>query len=246
MTESGQAFTRTPSALRVSSGSTKLWAINSAATPDTVFSYTDDLVGAGPTLSGPSDGKEVQVNPVSGGTFTVPLSWERPSKADSYNVQVALDSSFSEKVVSLTGSTSVDGDSATMSSVQSGDNFMPDTTYYWRVRVASDGPIYSPWSAVRSFSIGSLPDVAAPIVIEPAAPAPAPEVVIEAPVITIQPPEIVIPPAPAPAAAPEIVIPAAPAAPAPITPGFIWAIVIIGAVLIIALIILIIRTRRPV
>jgi len=47
--------------------------------------------------------------------------------------------------------------------------------------------------------------------------------------------------------APIINIPATPTAPAPtpITPAFIWAIVIIGAVLIIAVIVLIVRTRRP-
>ncbi len=243
MASAGETFASVPSALRITEG-TKLWAINTTA--NTVFSYTDDMVADGPSLSGPTDGMEISVNPVSGGTFTVPLSWARPSLATSYNVQVALDSAFAEKILTPTvGSTS-----ATVSSVQAGTLLMPDTTYYWRVRVASDGPIYSPWSATRSFSISALPEVTAapPIVIPPAAPAPAPEVVVEAPVITIQPPEIVIPPAPAPAPAPapEIVIPAAPAAPAPITPGFIWAIVIIGAILIIALIILIIRTRRPV
>jgi len=49
-------------------------------------------------------------------------------------------------------------------------------------------------------------------------------------------------PAPAPAPAPPVEIPPA----QQITPAFIWAIVIIGAVLIIALIVLIIRTRRVV
>lgn len=46
--------------------------------------------------------------------------------------------------------------------------------------------------------------------------------------INILPPEIVIPPAPSPNQPPEIVIPPAPETPAPITPGYIWAIVIIG------------------
>ena len=238
------AFTLGPDALSMSPGNNKLWAVDTAN--NALYQYEDTLASMGPTLGGPSDGTVIQVNPVSGGTFTVPFSWERPSKGTIYNLVVALDSGFNEKVINLTGGTALASTSSTVSSVQGGGLLMPDTTYYWRARAAVNGPIYSPWSAVRSFTIGALPDVAAPVVIPPAAPAPAPEVVVEAPIITIQPPEIVIPPSPAPAPAPEIVIPAAPAAPAPITPGFIWAIVIIGAILIIALIILIIRTRRPV
>lgn len=237
-------FVLGPDALSLSPGNMKLWAVDT--TGNALYQYEDTLAAAGPSLGGPSDGTEIQVNPVSGGTFTVPFSWDRPSKGTVYNLVVALDSGFTEKVINLTGGTALASTSSTVSSVQGGGLLMPDTTYYWRVRTAVNGPVYSPWSAVRSFSIGSLPDVAAPIIIEAPAPAPAPEIVIEAPIITIQPPEIVIPPAPAPAPAPEIVIPAAPAAPAPITPGFIWAIVIIGAILIIALIILIIRTRRPI
>ena len=48
------------------------------------------------------------------------------------------------------------------------------------------------------------------------------------------------------AAPPPVVIPPAPPAPAPITPAFIWAIIGIGALLIIVVIILIVRTRRTV
>jgi hypothetical protein len=47
-------------------------------------------------------------------------------------------------------------------------------------------------------------------------------------------------------APPPVVIPPAPQPPAPITPAFIWAIIGIGAVLIIVVIILIVRTRRTV
>jgi len=52
-------------------------------------------------------------------------------------------------------------------------------------------------------------------------------------------PPIVVEPTPP----PQIVIPAAPAA-TPITPGWIYAIIVVGAILVIAVIVLIVRTRR--
>ena len=148
-----------------------------------------------------------------------------------------MDTGFVEKISTAT----VNSTSATAFLNVSADTFMPGETYYWRVRLNSTGPVYSPWSEVRSFTVGELPEAPAPVVITQApAPVisvpPAPEIVLEAP-------EIVIP---APTPAPEIVIPAAPA-PAPAVPSWaIYAIIIIGAVLVIALIVLIMRTRRPV
>jgi hypothetical protein len=98
------------------------------------------------------------------------------------------------------------------------------TTYFWRVKAIA--PVEGDWSTVANFMVAEE------------APAPAPPVVIEqtpAPVINI--------PEPPPATVVEI-----PPAPAPeqIAPGYIWAIIIIGAVLVIAVIVLIVRTRRQV
>jgi len=69
---------------------------------------------------------------------------------------------------------------------------------------------------------GIFTTMAEPVVVEE-----QPPVVVE----EVQPPEIIV----------EI-----PAAPAPVSPGWIWAIVIIGAILVIAVIVLIVRTRRPI
>jgi hypothetical protein len=239
-------FNISPDALVLSSGSTKVWAIDTVG--NAVYSYEDTVAMDGPSLAGPADGTDITVNPVSGATFTVSFTWSRLSKATKYNLEIALDSGFNEKVVNYTGSTGstqvISDTSSTVAQVVTGGNFMPDTTYYWRVRLASDGPIYSPYSAVRSFNIGSLPEAAPPVVVQAPPPAPIIEVP-EAPAITLQPPEIVLPaPPPAP---PEIVIPAAPPPAAPAIPAWaIYAIIIIGAVLVIALIVLIMRTRRPV
>jgi hypothetical protein len=96
--------------------------------------------------------------------------------------------------------------------------------YFWRVRALA--PVEGDWSTVANFEVAME------------AAAPAPPVVIEqtpAPVIEI-------PPAPP---ANVIEIPPAPA-PEQIAPAYIWAIIIIGAVLVIAVIVLIVRTRRSV
>jgi hypothetical protein len=187
----------------------------------------------------------ITVNPVSGSTFTVSFTWARLSKAEEYNLEIALDSGFNEKIINYTGTGDtpvIESTSSTVAKVVTGDNFMPETTYYWRVRLSKTGPIYSPYSEVRSFTIGALPEIVAPVVIEQP---PAPVIQVPpAPAITITPPEIVLPaPPPAP---PEIVIPAAPAPTPPVPQWALMVIIIIGAVLVIALIVLIMRTRRPV
>jgi hypothetical protein len=237
MDEDVQQFDATPQSLKVSSGSVKLWAVDTATAQ--LYSFTDELTDVGPTLIGPRDGTLVEINPVSGVAYDVAFTWERPSKAKIYDLKIALDPDFLETLsASTTTSSTTD---AEIAEVIEGKYFMPETTYYWRVRVNIDGPVKSQYSETRSFSIGALPEAMEPVVIEqPPAPVisvpPTPEIVIE-------PPEIVLP---APQPVPEIVIPEAPAAPAPITPAYIWAIIIIGAILVIALVVLIIRTRRPV
>ena len=239
MAEDNQAFSGQPQSLKVSSGSVKLWAIdrNTAA----LYSFTDELTTVGPTLIGPRDGTKVEINPVSGVAYDVAFTWERPSKAKIYDLKIALDSDFLEGLGNA-GTTTGSTTDAEISEVVSGSHFMPETTYYWRVRVNIDGPVKSAYSETRSFTIGALPEQLEPVVIEQP---PAPVISVPpAPAITITPPQIVLPPQPAPP--PEIVIPAPPAAPAPVTPAFIWAIVVIGAILVIALVVLIIRTRRPV
>ncbi|MBN1177113.1 MAG: hypothetical protein JXA51_05475 [Dehalococcoidales bacterium] len=97
-------------------------------------------------------------------------------------------------------------------------------TYFWRVKVID--PVDGDWSTVANFMVAA----------EEAAP--APPVVIEqtpAPIINI------------PEAPPATVVEIPPAPPVEkISPAYIWAIIIIGAVLVIAVIVLIVRTRRQV
>jgi len=243
MASADEAFSALPTALRVSAGSNKLWAVDKDLPK--LWSYSDTLSTAGPSLVTPIHGAEVQINPVSGSAYTQAFSWNRPSKATIYQLRVALDYDFTEIINTFTTASTTDDPVAEVVGPGAANalEFMPNTTYYWKVRVAQAGPVFSPWSAVRMFTIGALPEIQPPveIVIPPAAPAP----------------QLVLPPTPAPVPAPEIIvqtppppadiiIPPAPAPPAPITPAFIWAIVIIGAILVIAVVVLIVRTRRPV
>jgi len=234
-------FATTPSALRVSTAdSNKLWAIGGVD----LYSYIDTLATVGPAQAAPSQGAEVKINPVSGKSYDVSYTWERPSKAIEYQLVIALDYDFAEVVMDIKDIAST---SATVSKVvgpgalAASLEYMPEVTYYWKVRADSDGPIYSPWSAIRMFTIGALPEIQPPVeIIIPPAP-PAPQIVLPPTPAPVPAPEIIFQTPPPP---PDIVIPPAPAPPAPITPAFIWAIVIIGAILVIAVVVLIVRTRR--
>jgi len=179
------------------------------------------------------------MNPVSGGSYAITVSWSRLSKSTIYDWQVATDSGFVEKV--KTGTTSSTTTSTPSINIDAGE-LNPGTTYYWRIRTNIDGPVRSPWSEVRTFTVSELPEAQPPVIIEQP---PAPVISVPpAPAITLQPPEIVLPPPPP--APPEIVIPAAPEPTPPVPSWAIYAIIVIGAVLVIALIVLIMRTRRPV
>jgi hypothetical protein len=100
-------------------------------------------------------------------------------------------------------------------------NLDTGTDYFWRVRATA--PVLGDWSTVANFMIAVL------------APPPAPLLIIT----KASPPVINIP---APPAAQHILIPPQPT-PQRIAPGFIWTILIIAAVLVIAVIALIVRTR---
>lgn len=346
LASAGETFNRAPSALRTSSGN-KIWFIDS--TDPSIFSFTDTLTTAGPTLVSPADGTLVDVNPVTGKAYDQALTWDRLSKATGYQINVALDSAFKEKFGTITtASTTSTSDPRSEivgpngTTTNASINFDPDTTYYWRVRASVSekaDTIYSPFSEVRSFTVGNLAESVAALTPAAAVPAPSPlspangasgiglspayswtpisgtatyEFQLAAapfakswaaalasasiaepsvrPVIKLDqdrtyfwrvradggewsvisnfttekaPPPAPKPPAPAPPPvvvqeaapvpapiinlpAPVVNLPPAAPLPAPITPAYIWSIIIIGAVLVIAVIVLIVRTRRPV
>jgi hypothetical protein len=152
-----------PQGFRLSPGSNKLWAIDTVA--DKLYVYTDTLVAVGPTLAAPADNWLLPMNPATGTSQNIFFSWTRPSKADDYDIEIASDSAFLEKV--YTGSTGTDTSATVIKQVgpqATNTYFSPTTTYYWRVRATC--PLHSPWSEVRTFTTTTLvpwvPEVNAP------------------------------------------------------------------------------------
>jgi len=229
-----ETFNVGPQALKVSDG-VKLWVICTQGTHE-LYSLTDSIATVAPTLNAPDNGISVPVNPASGRAYDVTFSLDRPSsKVSELELHVYADSALKGRIyrksfaVSATtkaitvgphGMTGDDGETA---------EFMPAATYYWKARVSSDGPFYSPWSEVRSFTVEEVELAVAP-----------------APVVTVTPPEVTVEPAPA----PQVTVEVAPTPPTPIEvppaiPTYLlWVIIGIGAVLVIAVIVLIVRTRR--
>jgi hypothetical protein len=224
---SSVGFDASPQGLKISSGSAKLWAIDPSGAA--LYTYLDTLLGVSPTLIGPVDAASGPMNLISGAPNSIMFTWQKPAdEVSGYNLWVALDSKFDENIGSSTTGVgpaggSIGGPTPVVSWNVAGGLFNPGTTYYWRVRVAS--PIRSGWSEVRSFTVEEA-TVTPPVVIEEQPPDE----------ITIQPPEVIV------NVPPVVEVPATQT----ITPAWIYVIIVIGAILVIAVIILIVRTRRAV
>jgi hypothetical protein len=159
--DDASTFDSTPQALRVSTGSTKLW-VTDTATPR-IRSYDDTLIVDKPALTSPADNAEVELNPETGMTADVIYRWSRISTATHYDLWIAFDEDFIEVVlkengIASTSSTVVEIIGPNNASSVSTTNlvYAPGTTYYWKVRAS--GPVTSPWSATRSFTVsGTIP-----------------------------------------------------------------------------------------
>jgi photosystem II stability/assembly factor-like uncharacterized protein len=162
----GEVFNATPSSLKVSTGSIKLWAVDTYST-DELFYFTDILSQAGPTLISPADGKKIAVNPVTGKSYDVTFNWNQPDKARYYyyRLVIAYDSGFLETAKAISD-IYLDSSQPSYTVGSSTFEFMPGTTYYWHVQVQEDGPVETPYSEGRSFSIepgvAAVPKILAP------------------------------------------------------------------------------------
>jgi len=145
------------------------------------------------------------------------LTWNEYEGAIGYEVTVAEDSTFAILDFAY---------SSTSPFIKVRDALAYDTTYYWRVRGVTGPAVMvgknmvaptGPWVS------GIFTTMAKPVVAQP---------------------PVIIEKEPAPPAEIKIVEIPAPAAPAAIPAYLLWTVIIIGAILIIALIVLIVRTRR--
>ncbi len=229
-------FSLVPQALQAStSSSSKLWTVDTKATINAVWTYTDPIGAVGaPVITAPADAYKASVDAALQRVNPIGFVWEQVHKDCSYELKIAANSAMSQQV--LTYNTSATGSALTGESLLITDGtstnqypFASGETYYWRIRVLS--PVRGPYSETRSFTIAEVEALVAP-----------------APVITVTPPAVTVTPPAVTVEAPAVTVEAPPAAAAaPAIPAYLlWTIIGIGAVLVIALIILIVRTRRVV
>jgi hypothetical protein len=160
-------FNDTPQSLLItadpaSASSIKLWAIDTDVS-QMLESYSDSVALSGPTLSAPATGAEMPIDIATGRAQVILFQWGQRSTAYIYQIQIALDSTFAAPIYDA--ATALDLTFASPKTFVIGPygsgapnsfEFLPDTTYYWRVRVSNAGPITSPWSAVFSFKMGGI------------------------------------------------------------------------------------------
>jgi hypothetical protein len=162
------------------------------------------------------------------GGFNVPLSptfnWGNIGGATSYEYQLSTSPLMTTFIVDLSGA-----DAVAVTTYKLTSKLAYSTTYYWRVRGISANT-QSAWSNIASFTTLDMP-------VEE-----GPPIVITTPPATT----IILTQAAPPAATTTTIIMPTQEPEKVINPTYIWAIIIIGAVLVIAVIVLIVRTRRSV
>ena len=152
--DTSAVYAGTPRALKISSGP-KLWSWTTSLPK----SITDPIASEAPALTSPAEGFSVAVNPGTGEAYNVTFTWERYANKyiTKFDLQVATDEDF-EGIVYDKEFTGIDSDTIARVVGPTSANlasYNPGSTYYWRVRVSSTGPMYSPWSEVRSFNVES-------------------------------------------------------------------------------------------
>jgi hypothetical protein len=157
LSKSGYALDAAPQALKISSGP-KLWYIDTSGT-DQLASTKDPIAATGPTLVAPEDNAIVAVNPESGRAYNLAFTWQRypSSTIVSMDIQIATDENFDGIILNLTA-TGITTDTIARSvgptaTAPANIELEPGRMYYWRVRVSQNGPMYSPFSEVRSFTV---------------------------------------------------------------------------------------------
>ncbi len=154
-----------PQALKMTGN--KLWAVTkpNGGSSAKLYSLTDSIhiPEEGPPITQPEDGATLLVNPQTGKAYDMIFQWDRPVKtAEAYELEIAYDSAFKATIQTAT----IESEATTIvvawgpySKPTNAETieYMPGTTYYWRVRVKD--PFFSPWSDVRNF-------MAAPLVAE--------------------------------------------------------------------------------
>lgn len=220
-------FNARPQALKLSADS-KLWAIK---TNDTNRLYCIDDAMTKLVLQSPDDGYVSPVNRVTGITQEIAFRWQQPLNATEYELSIAQDEEFRIQVASVAVSSNSSTVAVLVGPQATGTaqvSLSAGTTYYWKVRITQ--PLFRIGSEHRVFHIESLQSTP-PVIIER-----PPPLVIRIP--TPPPQEIPFPPIEIPPTAPppKIVIGPAPAIPSPQVPGYIWAVIAAGVLIVLTVV----------
>jgi len=186
----------------------------------TVFALTQQKsIPNAPVINTPAIGAtDVSIEPM--------FTWDAVQGAVRYEISVADDPSFTF----LTLSHNVEGITFYKADADNEEALDYDTTYYWRVRAVLEDA-YAAGTPATAYQVGIFTTEAEPVVVEEAAQQEQTIVTVEPtkPEVNVEIPPTKITVEPAGAAIPTYIL---------------WIIVVVGAVLIIALIVLIVRTRR--
>ncbi len=191
----GVAFTREPSALKISSnGDVTLWAIDDeddkpydwANEEGCLWAYADNLAKVGPWTTSPPSDDIIPIDPVSGRANEINFRWRQLSYVGAYELQLAKDDEFSLRVLCSDNITPADSLAPACyfpagglvptpaSEIASWGNLECGHIYYWRVRgrrATTGEEIRSPWSATMYFTVKTgLPVVTehlGPILLKP-------------------------------------------------------------------------------
>jgi hypothetical protein len=158
----------TPHALRASTD--KLWAVKTNGT-NKLYSYSDLYIEF--SLTSPAQSYISPVNKINGLAQDICFTWDRPTEPEEYELEmgyeleIALDKEFNSLVTIITVTTINSVVSAIAGPGQTGNNyvnFMPGTTYYWRIRTSQ--PVYSRYSTPQHLYVESL-DAILPAILSP-------------------------------------------------------------------------------
>jgi hypothetical protein len=214
---SGPRLTVMDTRMQYVPGTTYYWKVKASLPISSDWSETRSFTIEAASALAPAIG-----SPANGATVTnttPAFSWSPVAGTVTYEFQVAADTTFGAPLVN---------EKLTSTAYQATKALEVGKTYFWRVRALE--PIPGEWSTIANFAVGEA--------VEPGPPPTAPPVEVTVP-------EIEIPPITVPPAQVTVEQPTEPAAPV-ISETLLWVIIIIGAILVIALIVLIVRTRRTV
>jgi len=156
MMDTGLPPNTTLNMLRVVPGSSILFAVNDAPSPDQLLTCTDTLTEK-VSLASPGDGITTGFILEEGGIYAgmarVMLSWEAMTGALDYEWEIALDEEFRSPAEVGSGG------------LVTGAVLWLGKKYYWRVRVIE--PLLSRWSETRSFTTYIGPAAALPKLVSP-------------------------------------------------------------------------------